>query len=617
VSLTDVVPPPTQTPDPSRGAALYSRTGHPVGASDSEIVNHCMSLFTRARDHRRPLVQQWLRNYSVLHNRFSGIPGRALRSPEPPEIKPIIAALVSWETDTEPIFDALPEANPYSPAYDLYNDLAQTLALCLQSGWKQTNVDAEVERVLWDGMTYGIGVVKTTWDQSIHSGLGDFSIKRTDPFSFFVDPSARSMDDAYFFVEVQQLSYQECLKRWPDAADRIPLGSLTRTDGDQAPNRLLASLGAQPSRANSGAVAPSTNATWGLPGQTRDSLFNDPGITIHEFWLRENVTAPAPTPTPDGNPMQTDTERTYDSWRCIIIAGGTTVVSNEPVSSYWSTNTHPYDRYVPEDTGEFYSDSLVELMTGVQLYINRNLASLIQNLDLTGNPVLRESTASMIPRSQIPTTPGGRLQMKTTAVGNEVSWMDPPTLPPEFMQIVQWLTSRMESISGLSAIVRGATPTGRNAEGVLDAVSEAAFVRIRNNLRNLERCLRGAGNKAASYICEFYDEPRVVALSGTGGERTAQMLRGLDFYVPTPEGRIPLGFIVNIDLRSQQATSRQARFQQGMTMFTTGALDLEGLLEFIQFPNYKDVVARIREFQAQNQQLAAAAPARQAAGRTT
>ena len=596
---------------------LMDRAGREVGSSDGDLFNHCMRLFYRARDERRPLVQKWLRNYKILHNQtYSPLRESWRPAPSPPEVKPIVAALVAWLTDTEPIFNALPAAAPLSPYYEFYDELATDLRMALQAGWQHGGVDSEVERVIWDGYTYGIGVIKTTWDPSMHRGLGDFSVRRVDPFTFYPDPNARSMDDATFFVEVRTMPAQELERRWPGSLAKMNYGEQYRTNTDHAPTRTQPGTSPQAPMSNPGAIAPATIPNWGLPGQSRESVVEDPGVTVFEFWLRTPTTGPAPVPGPDAQPSNPDDERTYDAWRCVVIAGNR-VLLDEPAEAFWSHGQHPYDRYVPEDTGEMVGDSLVELLTPLQLSVNKTLASIEQNIDLMGNPVALESQRAGLPRTKITNRPGQRLPINGD-VNNSFRWLDPPQMHPNIANmLVQFYIGRMGAISGLSAIVRGATPTGRNAQGVLDSVSEAAFVRVRLALRNLERCLISAGNKAASNVCEFYNSPRIVALVGPSGERAATALNTTHFYVPTAEGRVPLNFQVNVDLGSQQATSRQARAQDAVQMFTIGLIDGEAALEIINMPGWKDIAARMREYQAQSGTLGQPVGARQRAGRTT
>lgn len=578
-----------------------------------------MRLFYRARAHRRPILQRWYKNYQVLHNRTWGT-GRQdwMPAPEPPEVKPIISSLVAWMTDTEPTFDALPQSNPHDPFSDFYNERAQDLVLCLRSGWQHGAIDAELEKVLWDGFTYGVGFLKTTWDGGLSNGLGDYCIRRIDPFTLYIDPNATSMYDATYFVEVRNMAIQEVERRWPGTTAKLDEDRTYRTSVDSAPNRITPGQNPSKPLANPGAINGTGSSTYGLPGQgSQDRVdVEDDGVTVFEFWMRGPREVPAPTSSEDNETHADDSPtRTIDEWRCVILVGNQ-VIMDEAASDLWSHAQHPYDRYTPEDTGELYADSLVELLTPLQLSINRNLAAIEHNLWLSGNPVMLESTRAGIPKTKITNRPGQRIPVNGD-VNNTVKWLDPPEVKPETMQLINLYIGEMERISGLSAIVRGATPTGRNAQGVLDAVQDAALVRIRLMLRNLERALISAGNKAASNVAEFYDADRIVAIVGPGGQTTASALSGTHFYTSTTEGRVPINFQVLVTVGSKQATSRSAKFSEATTLYAMQMIDQEAALAMIDFPGWHRVVERVKAMQAQAGTLGQPPTARAAAGRTT
>jgi hypothetical protein len=46
---------------------------------------------------------------------------------------------------------------------------------------------------------------------------------------------------------------------------------------------------------------------------------------------------------------------------------------------------------------------------------------------------------------------------------NDTSWMNPPVIHPDMIRMVEFYESRMETISGLTAIMRGFSTTGRNS----------------------------------------------------------------------------------------------------------------------------------------------------------
>lgn len=558
--------------------ALLTRDGRQIGNPD--IAVYVTDLFRAARQHRRPIVGKWTRNYNVLQNRTWGTRDQHLPSPEIPEIYPVVATITSWQTDSQPTFECAPYAPPHSDYYSEMAGLAQDMQTVLQANWVLNDSDAEIEKILWDGNTYGIGVGKVTWDARAWGGLGDAVLRRVDPYTWYVDPQARSMEDASYFVEAKVVSAQELEARYPGALAKVRPGT---AEAEESPTFLKNTTSPTYPKANPGTIDGSTTPTWGLPGQTnRIDPTSDPGYLLIEAWLK--------TPVKIG-------DKWTDTWRLVAVVGNVVL---RDVSAYklWGHGQHPYIRYVPHDTGEFYGFSLVEMLTSAQLSINRLLAAMEQNVWLTGNPILVASMRANLQRGVVTNRPGTQLNPQNA---DDVKWMEPPQGAPALSSdLVRFYIDQMERISGMSAIVRGATMTGRNAQGVVDSMQEAAFVRIRMSLRNLERFLRRAGNLTASLVAEFYDASRIVPFVGPDGARRSMVLHNQHFYRPSADGtRLPTAFHIKVEAGSMLPTSKQARAAEAQSLYALGAIDVEGLLDAMDYPNRQAIIQRVQAQQMQ------------------
>jgi len=573
-------PPPTQSNKPT--PPPLDRLPRLDANVEMELVGEVLSLLRRARDKRRPMLQKWDANYRAIHtHRYHAARASYLPSPWVNEIFATLDTLVAWMTDQEPTFDVTPSVQPMNPIYSFADSLSQDLKTVMRSSWQVDQTAAEIEKVVWDGLTYGIGFLKTVWDMSAYRGFGNGRLTRCDPYSVYPDPDATSFANMNYIIEARNVSKQELERRFPGAMKRLNTDSYIE-DIDKAKDRLdFHNTGGQ-AMANPGAMIGSNFSAYGLPGQgNRIGALDEPGVTLIEAWLR----------TP-----KVENGRTYDGWRCVVVAGNR-VLMDKMGDELWSHGQHPYDRYVPVETGEFYSHALVEDMMPLQRSINRILARIEQNIDLIGSPVLKEDARSGLSRTAITDKPGQRLPVQQ---GGMVEWMNPPQMHPQMgMDIIRLYITEMERISGLSAIVRGASPTGRNAQGVIDSVQEAAFVRIRKSLRNLSRAIGSGGEKMAAMIVEFYDTPRMVSLVGPSGEKTSIALRSDHFYLPSPEGSTPMRFQLLIDAGESSSQSRGQRVAEADALYAMGAIDEEAVLEVHSFPNWQVVSQRVREMKAQ------------------
>lgn len=559
------------------GENQFSR---PPTIEELNLVGRIQNLFLHARDKRRPLVTQWNKNYRMLRNKhWSPQRPQWMPKPEVPEIFPLIASFVGWMTDQRPEWTVSPWALPGSPYADFLAGLGDDLSIVLKARFQDDDVETELEKVIWDSQIYGTGIGKVGWDSTLHKGMGDVITRRIDPYTFYPDPQANTMREANYFIEARTYTIQELDRRWPGAAIAFHAGF--EQDIDSAPNQI--GQREDMPMANPGAISPATVPRYSMYGQSRMDTQNyeDAGVTVFECWIREHYS---------------NHDAVIDGWRVIVVAGNR-VLMNEPAEALWEHGEHPYERYVPYDMGEFWGLSLVELLSSPQESLNRILASLQYNVELLGNPVFLEGTRSGLQRQQVTNKPGQRLTVNENA---KAEWMDPPPLHEMIPQLMQYFLQRMETISGLSAITRGGSAPGRNAQGVIDAMQEASFVRIRMALRNLERFMRRTGMKVSSLIVENYNEPRMIAYLGSDNQANVRALHANHFMLPgnATSDAIPMKFRLNVDVGSQTQTSREAREAKAITMYGMGAIDDLALLEATDFPNRKAIYERVQKLKA-------------------
>ncbi len=566
--------------------AVAERVEHAQG-EDHVVAGRINGLYGNAKREMARRHDRWRKAYRLVHNRgWSNTRDSWMPSPTASEIYPIVSALVGWMTDQRVKFQAVPSADPHSQYANFQQKLAQDLETVLDSLWVNHDFEAEVEKVLFDAFIYGTGFFKCVYDPGADGGAGNALMRRCDPFSLFIDPSATSLLDANYIIEARELSITEFERRFPDRGDVIEadMGA-----GFSLPHRENSESGGKPPMANlaahsggSGTVPP----IYGKPGQNSrvsDSAYYDGSITVFEAWIKENTLY---------TPAEGDEEEepfNVSEWR-VIITTGSHVLVNERAIDMWEHGNHPYVRYVNHELGDMWGIALVDHLADPQMAINRLLAALQQHAELVSNPIFLEDSRSGIPRTKIVNRPGQRI---TKGAGSEAGWLVPPQMPSDVQELVQFYINEMERISGLSGVVRGFSPTGRNSQGVIDSVAESAFVRIRLALRNLERSLSKAGSLLANLVVENYSLPRVMSIVGPDGERSMLALRARHFFVPNDEGADPMRFSLFVRAGSAMPISRAARIAEAETLFAMGALDAQAVLEAHDYPNREQILQRV------------------------
>lgn len=591
---------------------------------DQRLVERLLGLYRIARDYKRQFYNSWLRNYRLVNNR-TGALGAASWMPQPrdSEIYPILSALVGWMTDQTTTIEFVPSEDPDNDYYNYISSLASDLEDVVHASWEANAYSAQVKLCIWDALTYSVGIGKAVWDNNRAGGMGDALLRRVDPWSFYPDANATSMEDAEYFVEVRRYSRSEIIRRFPDAETWLDYGHDGEQEIDERPR--LNEDGVSPPKTNPGNIPqsgrwPGSSSAPGYFGQnSRQKALWDPlpGYVTYEFWLRENDIwyddqEDIPKELRDED---TPIKKVDVRWRCIVLCNGH-ILMDVYADEMWGHKEHPYSRYAFDDLGEFYGVALVEHMAFPQIYINRLLTALQQNAELVGNPIFIEAANSGLNRVGIINRPGQRLTLNgAAAMQNKPDWLQPPSMPPQVMDLVNFWIDRLENISGLSSTTKGQVPQQRSAEGTVQTAQESAMVRVRSALANLEWFLRDQGFKVADLICNFYTEPRIIAVVGPDGAKTAKSLHYSHFLIHSDDNKlVPLKYIVMVNAGSDGPTSRAARVNEADKLFTLGVVDDEYVLQIRQTKGIKEILAR--KYYKMQQGLMGGGPGqRQRAGR--
>lgn len=603
--LTSYADPAAAAANPNRfwqsaTPSLPSQSYPPIPSEEEQRkVRRIIELYGRAREHRKPLFKRWRNNYFYLINRpwaaRSGLrPQRPdwLPAPLAAEIFPIVSTMAGWLTDQRPTATCSPAAVPHDAYANFLAKMAEDMEFVLTAGWMVNSEERQLGMMARDVMTYGTAISKTFWDPYSAGGLGDASFVRVSPFNFYPDPNATDEHDGNYYLEVRRMTLQDLDRRYPGTYELFKndgggtIGTLV--DTDEQPTHVDYADTSRPGPTPA-ALSPSTTPNTSRPGSGRIDPDMDQAVTVIECWVRESEIVTV-------TDQRTGEERdaSTDEWRLLVVANNRLIFECH-AHDLWDHGKHPYNRFPFEELGEFWSISIVELLVDPQKAMNRIVAAIQQNVELTGNPILKRPKTHG--RTQFKNTPGATVEFGP-GQGSDLGWLNPPQLQGEMLNLLEFWQKAMERISGMSAVVKGNTPSGRNAQGVVDAVQEAAFVRIRSVLRNMEFCLRGVFTKKADLICSNYTTPRMVALAGPRADRTSLALKANHFTIPSSSGRVPFAYQIHVDAGSSSHTSRAMREDRAVQLFTLGIIDEEAALADLEYPNYQEVARRTAQKRA-------------------
>lgn len=553
---------------------------------DHQYISYLRNLYLTARKDKQPRMESWNRNYKIINNRYqSSVFSSWAPQPRDSEVFPILSSLVAWLTDQEPDIGFFPASDPTSPYFQSILSVSDDLTNVFVTNWMNEEYDRHYKIMLWDALMCGTGIIKSIWDNAAADGAGNAVVRRIDPYKFYPDPSASCLDDCEYMVEHREMTYEQIQRMYPDTAYLLAEGN-TINSQDRRPRLFGAS---NLPRANLGFL-PSGNGLWGAKSTKSNSAPQaGPSYDVYEYWLKENTYEDFDL---DEN-SPGDNAYAIPRWKCIVTCSAN-ILFEEWADDLWSHGKHPYDDWRFDDIGEFWGISLVDHLSLPQLYINRLLTALQQNSELCGNPIFLEPANSGTQRTNITNRPGERLTVNSAnANSNLPRWLTPPTMPQAVMDLVNFWISRIENTAGITGMQKGQDPQQRQSSNTVSAIQEAAYVRIRSALTNLQWTYRRSAGKLVSLITQNYTENRIMAIIGSSGEQTALFVRPFHFYDPSTDSSEPLRFIVSAQAGASKPTSRQARSAQAQNMFMAGLVDDAYALEEMGVKDGDQILQRL------------------------
>jgi hypothetical protein len=564
---------------------------------DSATLNFVRDLYSDARSEKRKLKTNWDRYYRLLRNQsWSEFRPQWMPSPSSAELYPGYATLVAWMTDQAPSFMVAPEVpkNTQVPQEAL-EQKSKDMKSVLHARWVTGDFQTQQEMMVLDALTFGGGIAKTGFDPASDSGKGDVTYSRIDPYSVYPDPHGSNEDDIRYLIEARDASLYEIRQRFPERGHLVE--GEARTDSDSRPRIQGLEIVPQTNLSATGVTGdwPGT-ASPGMPprfGPTPGTRTEDYTETARllECWVKATKRV-----TSIIGGQRADIDIPY--WQFVAIAGN--VVLTEDTSNPFSHGGLPYIRFPLAHTGEWWSIAMTEQILPALIALNRLLASLQINAELTGNPILLEDERAGTQRTKVINRPGSRI---TKSPGSEVRWLDPPRAGPDIFSLIAYYREAIDRALGISAVARGEAFRRREAAASVDAVQEASFVRIRSIVRSMERALSRATDQIASNVVQFFTEPRNIAQVGLQGELDMLALGARHFQLPQMnletqelESYVPIDFKVYVEAGSSLPTSRLAKAAEGDSLYQMGALDLLTLLEeFHQVPNAKHIAQTVQQ----------------------
>jgi len=338
-----------------------------------------------------------------------------------------------------------------------------------------------------------------------------------------------------------------------------------------------------------------------------------------------------------------DEDREND-WYVVTIAGETTL--KEEFSVY-EHNQLPYDVWFcieDESADDYYTRGAgtVEEIEPLQDRADAMDIKIMKHLTLMTNRQRYISAQAGLNANTIDNT-AGRIYIVNGDPSKTVYYDVPPALNQEIYNYRSDVEPAMQTVSGIFDVMQGRRPTGITAGRAISELKDSAETRTSNMSESVGATLKGVATKGLSIVLQFYDDEMLLkATDADEGEmyrvaadypeelqnigtpevgEDGQFLVGEDggFVYAEPEdaeeidpeleaareqwklennialilSEVDYEWDVAIDTDSALPVVKSERGQIAADMFRLGAIDRQALLDTLDFPNRRKILARL------------------------
>jgi hypothetical protein len=326
-------------------------------------------------------------------------------------------------------------------------------------------------------------------------------------------------------------------------------------------------------------------------------------VTLMKFWIRQK----------DG------------SMGFIPVANGIPLIDlSDPDASKspYEDNDFPYVQVNLLPTLDSpYGRSIVQFIESLQEVVDLSLSYLLDVQRYAADPMLVVNQLNFEQMHLIENMPGAILPDMTEG-GGGYTWLQGPGFNQQWMQIIEQITSAMDSVLGRVDVLKGERPAGVNTLGGLEIIRDEANVRVRNLMRWVKSSVKRSYLLILSRLRQFAKEERTFRVPNQGGKEDYITVNTMKGNAPdgTPQQEQTLSDDAEYELEfgPEEPGGEQARREFVFQALTTPAEDGMPLvtrswaLEKLDIQEKDEIIAEIEQeknMQAQAMQAQQAPPA--------
>lgn len=448
--------------------------------------------------------------------------------------------------------------------------------------WGDQEQQDLLESSVLNGETYGIAIEKVRFNPTLELGLGEVETEIVDPFYFgWYPPKLKDPKDinnpekCEAVVHFYPKSVRYLRRLYPKKAKLIKPDSelIAELNDDRREINSLSSKGQGSNVTFSGVIQNIINfLTGGDEGSESETV-------VCELWLRD------------------DYDKYTGGIRYILVCSGGVVLEdkdnpniNPDLAPEEAQKTYLYDKFPfvavnsIKDTSNAWGCSDIEVIEGLQRDINKALSQLILEKDRNIRKKLIVPKDCGVDDEEL-VNYTSVLRPANSMMSQNIRWLEAPGSTGDIEGAIEILKSLMLMIAGTFDLDSAQTGKDVIAYKAIAALLERAATMKRGKIRNYGRLIRDRGRMYLSHVMNFYTEERWITYNDEDGQVTAKPIVGRKMVIPAK---------LTVVTGSTLPISKVQQREEALSLFTSGAIDQQELLEKLDWGNRNEVIKRVQ-----------------------
>ncbi len=231
---------------------------------------------------------------------------------------------------------------------------------------------------------------------------------------------------------------------------------------------------------------------------------------------------------------------------------------------------------------------MIDVFKSEQEYIDMLDRAILKNTLMSGKIRLLKDTRCNIPKEKLADWNEDVLEGSDISE-RSIRWIQPASISPMASQHLSFKIDALKRDSGQTDITRGEYDTGVTAASAIIALQNAASKRTRNVIGRIYDGYIRIIHMIISRISQFYDDTRVVHISGENGI-IAQ------YYIP-PQMPIDPLFSFDIKVKARKKNMYEVTYNNELAekLFNSGVISAQDMLELMNFEGKEAIQKKLTQ----------------------